>query len=623
MPRIHEQSPWIKMNVSMKRSPVGLLLALLLVSVLRAQPAGEDARFKLAQGYEASGDYRNAARVYRELYERDPGSNAYFEGLRRTYLALQQYADLLPLAEDRVKKLPRDAELRSLYASLLHRTGKRAEAMEEWQNALSVRPDDPQVYDMVARSQLDVRLYHNAIETYTRGRAAGSDPAAFADQLAQLYGATGQYENAAGEYLLLLDSGEFNMNFVMAGLGLFTTNADGAEAAIKVVQRRLDARPDHLPYLQLLSWLYTERGDYDGAFETAKDIDRLRNGRGSDIYAFADRALREGRYESAIRALEYFRETYPKENPIYGNAVLAYTRALEGKYREGAPSPEKATELIGQYGTVVRENEGTVPAADALLQIARLQADDLDRVEDAIATIDEIRNDYPRFPSLPEALLLEGDLYLRLGDLERAGKLYETGAGNVLPGSMDEERYRDESALRRAEVLFYTGRFQEAEDAFNQLTVNISSPVANDALAYLFLLQENRGRNDSALQHFAAGSLLLLQHRWSEAAAEMDRAVASATTGSLSDEALFRKARAQDALAVHADAIATLLGIVREYPDGTVADRALFRAAELTEKRLGDIPAAIELYTRLLGEYPMSPRVNDARARIRELRGNS
>lgn len=607
----------------MKRTAVILLFVILPAALLHAQPGEEDRRFKLAQGYESSGDYKNAARVYRELYEQDPGSNAYFDGLRRTYMAMLQYAELLPLAENRVKKQPREIELRSLYANLLHRTGKREEGLGQWRIAMETRPGDAMTYDVVAQSQIEIKLYHNAIETYRQGRGAIHDPGAFAEQLAALYGATGQYENATAEYLILLDTEEFNKGLVMGGLGLFTTNPDGAESAITVVKRRLESQPDHVPYLELLSWLYTERGNYDGAFEMAKTLDRLRGGRGSDIYAFADKALRERRYESAIQALDYFKNNYPRENPLQGMVLLSYTRALEGRYREGTHSRTAATELIEQYRNVVQENKGSVPAAEALLRMARLQADDMNEPKEAIKTIEEIRSDYPNFPSLPEALLLQGDLHLWLGDIAKAGELYDAAARSITPSSMDGDRYRDESALRRAEVLFHTGRFGEAQDAFNELTFNISSPVANDALAYLFLLQENMGKNDSALLQYARGALLLRQHKWKEAMETMDRVAALGSGSTLVDEALYHKARAQDAQGDNAGAVATLLGLVRDYSDGTLADRALYRAAELTEQRLRDTPKAIELYTRLLAEYPMSTQASSARARIRSLRGDS
>lgn len=606
----------------MKRLPILFAVVLFIPPALLAQGGEENRRYMLAKGYEESGDFKNAARVYKELYDSDPGSNTYFEGVRRTYMGLLRYAELLPIVEARVRRLPREVELRAFHASLLHRTQKRDEAIDEWQSALELRPTE-ETYDLVARSQAELKLYPIAVETYRQGRVVVGSPGAFAHQLAELYGITGRYADATAEYMMLLDDTSDNLPYVMGGLGLFTTSADAADAAIEVVKRRLEGRPDHLPYLELLSWLYTERGDYDGALEIAKTFDRVRGGGGSGIYRFADQALRERHYESAMNAFKYFMEHYPKSSPIYPNVLLGYTRALEGRYRDGGRSKGGAETLVAEYRKVIADNAGTVPAAEAMLQVARLQADDLDQPDDAIATLDALRKEYPSFPLLPEALLLQGDLNLRRGNLSQARELYEA-AGIAAPAGDDQgKRYRDMGELRYAEVLFYTGRFKEAQDAFSGLTHDMRSEAANDALAYLFLIQENMGKYDSSLAHYGRGSYMIVQHKWKEAIAEMDAAAASGRESSLADRALFGKARAQEGGGDNAGAVETLLGVVKDYPDGAMADRALFHAAELAETRLGDTARAMELYTRLLTEYPTSAQVNPARTRIRALRGNS
>jgi tetratricopeptide (TPR) repeat protein len=604
----------------MKRAASLSILLLLLATSLAAQPEEENRRYKLAQGYEESGDLPNAARVYKELYDDDQGSNVYYAAVWRTYITLRRFEELLPIVESRSRRLSRDVGMRSQYADILSRNNRRDDAVREWHGAIELRPDDPGTYETVAQAQIDNRLFDLAAQTFRLGRQHMNDPTLFADHLSQLYGVLGRFEEATEEYIGLLDHDPSRLNFVMGGLGLFTTNTDGADAAIKVARRHLERRPDYTPYLDLLSWLYIERRDYDGALEIAKQLDKVRNGRGSDIYGFADGALREGKYDAAMKALEYFMNTYPKTNPLYGSVLLAYTKAMEGRYRALATrSKRDAEDLIERYRTIARENTDGPSAPEALLQVARLQADELDEPKEAIATINALRDAYPSFPAMPEAGLLEGDLNLRVGNVDRARELYEAGAAELQSGE-DGERYRDLSALRRAEVRFFQRQFKEATDLFGTLSENSASEVANDALGYLFLLQDNAGRNDSALVHYAAGTLLLRQRKWSEAIAEMEKAVAMEKEGTVADEALFGKAQAEEALGDAAGASATLLGIVTKYADGSIADRALFHAAEITEGKLADGKKALELYTRLLTEFPTSPFMNRARARIRVLR---
>jgi tetratricopeptide (TPR) repeat protein len=610
----------------MKRAYIPFVLSVVILAactVVHAQPGDEDRRYKLARGYEESNDLRNASRVYKELYDQDRQSNVYFEGVRRTYMGLLLYGDLLPIVEQRLPLQSGDVDLHSLYAELLNRTGQPDQAARAWNDAIELRPDDAMTYMIVGQSQIDNRLFDRATRTFLRGRQRLGDPTAFADQLAQLYAILGQFEEAATEYVGMLNLNPSQLGFVMSGMGLFTTNPKGADAAIAIVRSASESRADYLPLVELLSWLYTEKGDYESAFDVARRLDDLRNARGSNIYAFADAALREGHYDVAASALEYFLKTFPKTNPLYTSALYSYTRTLEQRYHaKGAGSKDEAEALIDRYLSMISDNPGNATSAEALLQVARLQADDLDEPQDAIATLEQLRRDYPRSPSIPEAVLMEGDLTLRTDKLREAQELYRQGAAKLQPGR-DAERYRDLSALRLAETLFYSGEFKQAVDSFTALTQNTSSDVTNDALQYLFLLQENFEKQDEALKHYAAGRLLLMQHEWKRAIEEMDRAVTAAPKSSLADDALYGKSQAQEALDIPADAMATLLQIIEQYPDGTHADRALFHAAELAERKMGDRQRAAELYTRLLTEYPASTFINPSRARIRALRGES
>lgn len=116
---------------------------------LWAQPDDQDRQYKLAMSYEANGDVPGAARIYRELYENDPESRAFFEGMQRTFLALRRFSELLPFVTDRVTRYPKDTELRVIRAELLSQTGQAEEAEKEWSRALNAGGSEPAVYILV------------------------------------------------------------------------------------------------------------------------------------------------------------------------------------------------------------------------------------------------------------------------------------------------------------------------------------------------------------------------------------------------------------------------------------------------------------------------------------------
>lgn len=607
-----------------RTAPILALLSLLLTTGgrLEAQVTEEQRRFKLAQGYEDAGDLKNAARVYKELYDLDPMSNAYFEGVRRTYAMMQQFADLAPIVEARITAHPADVELRAFYGGLLHRLGKRGEAETQWMTAVEKRPDDPMTYMYIAQVQTELRLFDRAVETYRSGRRRLGGRETFADQLAQIYGIIGRYREAAEEYIGLLNDNPGRLNFVMGGLGMFTANPEGAKAAIEVTEKHADRARDPIPFLELLSWLYTEMNDYEGAFQVARRLDERRNAEGSNIYAFADRAYRTEKYEVAIKAFEYFLATYPATSPLYPSVIFSYTRALEESYRRaGVRSEGDAKKLISRYEEFIEGQPESPAVAEAYLQIARLQADELDNPEEALATIGTLKELGARHAVVPEATLFEGDLYLRTGRIDQAEKIYHDLMD--IPGDTPQAvSLREQSSLKYAQTLFYSGRFKEAKSMFDNLSANTGSEAANDALEYQMVLQENLEKRDDDLRHYATGSLYLLQRKWKDAVEELDKVIASAPTP-LADDALLNKATAQENLEQYAEASATLQTIAADYREGTVADRALFHAAEIAERNLEDKAKALELYAKILTEYPSSTYVTRAQQRIRALREES
>ena len=587
-----------------------------------AQPREEDRRYKLAQGYEESGDLKNAARVYLELHEADPQSNIYFEGVRRTLLAMLQFKELLPIVAGRKESHPNDLDLLTLHAELLHRTGQRDQARTEWATTIDLRPQDPMTYVIVGQSQTDVREFSLAIATYKQGREAIGGRSTFADQLAELFGITGRFQDAAEEYLGLLAENPSRLGMVMGGLSTITSTPEGVRGAIAVAKRYADSQPENVPFMELLSWLYTEAGDDAGAFEVAKQLDQARRANGSNIYSFADRAFRTSRYQVAIEALDYFLANFDRNNPLYLSALYTYARALDARYHEvGSGDPKQAAGLVERYRTIVKETPNAPLVGDALLQIARLQSNDLDQPESALATLQELmatRNNSAK----AEGLLLQGELLLRTGKLKDAQEVFVQGRD--APGvGRDAERLRDLHALRYAETLFYSGQFKPAVDAFTALTQNTRSDAANDALDYLLILQENFEKNDDALKLFAEGKYAMLQKQYQQAMTAMDGVVKTSPQSTIADDALLIRSQAQESLGDSTGALETLLQLVARYPDGAIADRALFHAAEITEQVLHDPTKATELYTRLLNDYPRSRWIVQARAKIRALRGGS
>ena len=599
-----------------------LTFTLIAWTGLRGQPkiSDEDRLYKLALSYEASGDLPGAARTYQELLKSDPDSRNYFEGLKRVWLQLGRFDALAPVVAERLVRFGNDVDLLILHAELLHRSGKGGEADNAWKSALSVGAKDVDSYIKVGQSQMGLRLFDKAVAVYEQARQRFGRNSLIADRLGRLYAILGDYKKSANEYLDMLSEGSGRLSYVQSGLSLITDTPAGVEAAIEVTQHLVEVRKGRTEYLELLSWLYSEKGDDSSAFEVVKRLDRERNGRGSEIYAFADKMLRVGKYGEAIRAYEYFLKEFDKDHPLTPSVVYSYVFALQQRYsEEGNLSKVAATELINQYREVLEYGKSGSIGEGARLAIAQLQADVLNQPEEGLKVLESDPFDQRSTNSL-EALLLRADLTLRTADILEARQLYRQATEHQ-GNSYEAERLRDVARLKYAETLLFSGDYTEAVDSLTVLTNDVGSNAANDALDWLILLQEHLKKDEASVKHFVDGRYQMRRRVWKEAIISAEAAVAESRDESLADDALFMKVVALRNLERYGEAVETALQIVEEYSDGTHADQALFLAAEISEINMADTERAMQLYTRVLVEYPISQRATEARDRIRMLRG--
>ncbi|MGI9174210.1 MAG: tetratricopeptide repeat protein, partial [Rhodothermales bacterium] len=125
------------------------------------------------------------------------------------------------------------------------------------------------------------------------------------------------------------------------------------------------------------------------------------------------------------------------------------------------------------------------------------------------------------------------------------------------------------------------------------------------------------------LGRYAHARLLLRQHQPQAALDTLDVLLAEVGNHPLADEACFLRARALREARQTEAALAALREFPLIHPESYLADQSLFLAAEIQEEEQSDVDGAIKTYTQLLADYPGSLFAQEARVRIRRLRGDT
>lgn len=616
-----------------------LIGVFVLAMPLRAQQGDALARFRLAQSYEQEGSWERALPVYESLYQSDPNNILYFDGLRRSYTQLKQYDKAKKLVRDRLLVLPNDQQLLSILGSLHYLSGEEIQADSLWRLVIQSDPKNIGLYRLVAQQMLENRLFDRAIQLYLRARAETGQERAFAEELSWLYGSFQQYALATKELIAMLRGNPAQLVSIQSRFAAFISREGGAKAAIAVVKEEVQRSPRDIPLRMLLAWLHMEQKDYDAALAEYRIIDSQRNAAGQELFSFAQRALQEKAYRAAAAAFREVINEYPTKERL-PFARYGFARAIEelsaerdstgagvpgiltsieipeniGRISETQPSFQAALAL---YDALVREYPRTDFAAQAYLRIGFIRRNRFFDLDGALEAFEQVRRSTPSPHLVFDATLQIGEVLTAKNDLARARKEYEALA------TVTVTDLRDRALLKLAELDYFEAKFDSSLAKIQALATNVATDLANDALQLQYFIQENQSTFPAALKAFAEADLLVRQNKHSEALQRFKEIIQLYPLALLVDDAVMRTGELSLKLKRVDEALAAFKQVAQEMPMSIYRDFAQFRMAEVYENVLMDKQRAIETYELVLSQYPNSMYAQEARKRIRLLRGDN
>jgi tetratricopeptide (TPR) repeat protein len=603
-----------------------------------AQNRDSDIKFRLAQSYERSNNFESAVKIYEELYTKDSSNVVLLEALRRVYIQLKRYDDAIYLLQARLGKTPNDITLFAQIGSLYARKSDEQKSKEIWDQAITIEPNQEGTYRIIASAMIENRLFDRAIETYQRGRTECGNTSLFIMDLAYLYSVMLNYSEATREYLNFVLNNPSQLAFVQSQMSQYISRADGLTAAIVVVEESIKKEINNLDFKRLLSWLYMEGKQFDKAYDVFKIIDEKTKANGQELYDFGERALKEKAYTIASKAFLNVVQHYPTFDRL-PQARFGYARTLEeSNYendtlnlfgnklsfstKEQSETQSKSTQAqaITSYEQIVNDYRQSDVAAKSLYRIAIIKYEQFFDLDGARTALETIEKNYRMFPLIhADGILLLGDIYIALGELDKSKNQYESFL-NLRP---EFAAYKEKASLRLAELDYFNGNFQDAITKLRTIAQNPLSSVTNDAIPLQIFIEENIKPSDALLKIFAQGDLLRRQQRYSEALLKFESIIQTDSTSELIDETLMNIGDVLAHLQKYPDAIITYERLIKGFPDALDLDRAFIKIGQIYEYALKIKEKAIDTYKLMLERFPNSIYAAEARKRIRELRGDN
>lgn len=571
----------------------------------------------LASQYYQSKEYGKAAELYGQLYETTK-SEGYFNIYLDCLLAIQDYDTAEKNVRKGLKGNTSDAFWYVQWGFLKKAQGQAAESVKMYDKAIESLGNNALELQSLSNQFINRREFGYAEKVYIKAR--NGNPGVYNYELGRIYYYLRNYELMLKEYLAWAKQKETNLDIVKSNLQsvLSTDNDKEISNQMKAyVLKRVQEDPSQLLYTRLLIWLFIQDKNFTAATRQAISLDKRTGQEDGNIFALANVSATNKNYNEAVKAYDYLIGK-GKTDEYY---TLAIQQRMEMYYERfvdaGSLDPTKARELKEQFLQTFETIGLSAETAALQTEYAHLLAFYLNEPAEAVDVLTKGLA-LPRLnPQQAVQMKTElSDVYVYSGELWDAVITYS----QVIESNKNNPA-GDEVKFKKARLGYLMGNFKWAKAQLDVLKASTSKLIANDAMELALFINDNLEADSVGLplQMFARADLHLFRNHHSLALAVLDSVSKLYPENSLNDDVNYRKAEILQKEAKYEEAATLLSSIVKDHSWEMLADDALFELAGLYETKLNRKAEAMDLYKKILTDYPGSVFVVDARTSFRTL----
>lgn len=557
-------------------------------------------------------DYKKAAGLFEQAYTTSPGNTEVYSDYLAALIEAKDYKEAEKLVS-RQQQYQRSPLLLIDLGRVYQLSGKEKKATEQFDAAIAAINGDDLFTRQLAGAFSAIGRDDYALNAYERTKNITQNPYLYSMPMAKLYARTGATDKAV-ESLLDGAPGVYGgLEDVKAALlEMLGNDPKKLQLAQKAFIKRINLQPENIFYTELLTWLYTQKGDWDGALLQLEAVDERNRETGQRLLDFARAAIREQQPAAAFKAIDAV-IAKGKENPLYAAARMQRLDVSMSQLEDNpAFTKDEVTRLVQEYAAFFTEFP-QYTATETLSDYARLEAQYNNNPKKGI----ELLKNAIAQANAPREFV--GRAKLQLGDYQVLdGKVWEASLTySQVDKAFREDMLGEEARFRNGKLAYYRGDFEWAQGQLSVLKASTSELIANDALYLSVLITENMPDSiQTPLLRFAHADLLLFQNKDEEASVLLDSISKAWPKHTLNDDILMLRAEIATKHRDYTKALGYLQQIVKEYGKDVLADDAVFKMAEIYERYLNKPEEAKKYYEQLIIDYPGSTYVQTARQRL-------
>ncbi len=569
---------------------------------------------QLAQNYFDKGDFEKAKISFEELLKLNPYNAYYFQRIIECYQQLELFNEAEKSIQERYKQYQQSNLLVELGCNYLLKKDA-SNAKKYFDQALDkIKKNPNEVYNVATtlerKSQIEL-----ALQAYELGLSLNPKLSVNV-QMAQLYGQLGNTDMMIEKFLTEAYTNPQNNVGIQIQLTRFMTedaDVNFNESLRKALVLRTQKSQDVF-WNDYLSWFYVQQKEYGKAFIQQKAIYKRNPETFSNILNLAQLAVEDGNKETAIAIYTFVLDnTKDLELLIESHTYLTKIRidsAIEKEYPAIASEIEL---LLKEFGI----SPYSLPLQLLQTHFITFNLKNSEQGKTILKTaLDLPLNEYQK-----AAVKMElADIFLFEEKFNQALIYY-----SQIEEDLKNDVVGHEASLKAAKTSYFKSDFTWAQKQFKELKSASTQLIANDALEYFLLINDNTvaDSTQTALKVLAHADYLVYQNKNQEALTQYQAILKSFKGQEIEAVTLYRLGKMYEKLGDYTSALSQYQFIIDQHKEEIYIDEAYYFAAEIYNKQFKDIEKAKSYYEQIIFHHEDSIFFTDARKKFRQLRGDT
>ena len=592
-----------------------LLFIALGCSASQAQQTPDEA---LAIQYFQTGEFEKAALLYEKLFNRTKNIS-YYDPYFTSLLKTKKYEEAENLSKRLIKSNPGNYTYAVDLGRIYQERGEQEKSVEWFNKLVRDLPANEFAIKDLAITFYRAEAYDFSIKALLNGRNLLNDDNAFSYDLLNIYRFRKDKAMLIQEYLVVINTNPDILAQAQIVLSTILEDKTDYDLLKTALLRRLQKEPQNIAFTELLTWQYIQQKDFDMAVRQTIALDRRLKDDGNRVFELSRILLSNLAYDQAVESLNYI-VAKGDNNKFY---IPAKIDLLNAKTKQLTSNKFTRTDLLAlesDYLSLLNEFGRSSGTSFAIRQLANLQAFYLQKPAEAAEQLAKMI-ELPGIPPIiiAPAKLELGDIYILSGEVWEAALLY----GQV-EKQFTNEPFGQEAKYKNAKLSYFQGDYIWSKSQLDVLKSSTSQLIANDALNLSLLISDNlqNEKDTAALKKYSYADLFIFKNQPEKALAILDSMNILYPGNSLADDILMAKSRIFLKSNEIDQAIIQLQAIMDKYSSDLWGDDAIFMLADIYENKLNQSGKALELYQKIITDFPGSLYVIEARKRFRLLRGD-